>query len=143
MNALNRGQIVRVLIADDNPVVRRILQQLVEKEEGFEVAATVADGDECLESIQKTSPDVLSLDLEMPRMSGRAVLMKLLERNIHPGIVVVTGLPIHDQPFVTDELRSLGANAILTKDFSPKGTDLNLFTREYFRALKEAARASN
>jgi|GEM_PF-3361215 len=143
MSATNGGHIVRVLIADDNPVVRRILQQLIEKEEGFEVAAAVADGDECLESIQQSAPDVLSLDLEMPRMSGRAVLMKLLERNLHPGIVVVTGLPIHDQPFVTDELRSLGANAILSKDFSPKGTDLSIFTREYFRALRDAAHSAH
>lgn len=143
MSATKGGHIVRVLIADDNPVVRRILQQLIEKEEGFEVAAAVADGDECLDSIQQSAPDVLSLDLEMPRMSGRAVLMKLLERNLHPGIVVVTGLPIHDQPFVTDELRSLGANAILSKDFSPKGTDLSIFTREYFRALRDAARSAH
>lgn len=139
MNTSIGGRAVRVLIADDNPVVRRILQQLIEKEEGFEVAAAVSDGDECIETIQKTAPDVVSLDLEMPRMSGRAVLMKMLERNLKPGVVVVTGLPILDQPSVQDELRSLGANAILSKDFSPTGNDLNLFSREYFRALKQAA----
>lgn len=135
----NGGNNLRVLIADDNPVVRRILQQLVDKQDGFEVCASVADGDECLESIEVSRPDVLSLDLEMPRLSGRAVLMKLLERNLHPGIVVVTGLPIHDQPSVTDELRSLGADAILAKDFSASGNDLSLFSREYFRALRLAA----
>ena len=136
------GNTVRVLIADDNPVVRRILQQLVDKEEGFEVAAAVSDGDECIDSIQRTAPDVLSLDLEMPRMSGRAVLMKMLERNLKPGVVVVTGLPINDQPTVLDELRSLGADAILSKDFSPTGNDLNLFSKEYFKALRQAAAAA-
>ena len=69
MDATKGGHIVRVLIADDNPVVRRILQQLIEKEEGSEVASAVADEDECLESIQQSAPDVLSLDLEMPGMS--------------------------------------------------------------------------
>ncbi|MCB1059952.1 MAG: response regulator [Calditrichaeota bacterium] len=130
---------MRVLIADDNPVVRRVLQQLVEKQTGFEVCASVADGDECLEYINQDRPDVISLDLEMPRMSGRTVLMKMLERNLHLGVVVVTGLPIHDQPSVQDELRSLGAYTILSKDFSPSGNDLGLFTKNYFSALKNAA----
>jgi two-component system chemotaxis response regulator CheB len=133
------GHIVRVLIADDNPVVRRVLQQLVDKEDGFEVCASVTDGDECLEHIERVKPDVISLDLEMPRMSGRAVLMKMLERNIRLGVVVVTGLPIHDQPSVQDELRSLGAFTILSKDFSPSGNDLGLFSRNYFKALRNAA----
>jgi len=136
----NGGGNVRVLIADDNPVVRKVLQQLIEHEDGFELCASVADGDECLSSIETHRPDVLSLDLEMPRMNGRTVLMKLLERNLHPGIVVVTGLPINDQPSVKDELRSLGAYAIITKDFSPRGTDLSLFSKDYFTALHEAAR---
>lgn len=130
---------MRVLIADDNPVVRRVLQQLIEHQEGFEVCASVADGDEAVESVETLRPDVLSLDLEMPRMNGRTVLMKLLEKNLHPGIVIVTGLPINDQPSVKDELRSLGAYAIISKDFSPRGTDLSLFSNDFFTALKEAA----
>lgn len=133
------GRILRVLIADDNPVVRRVFEALVQREEGFELAGAVSDGDECLQAIKENPPDVLSLDLEMPRMSGRAVLMKLLEGNLKPGVVVVTGLPIWDQPSLSDELRSLGANAILYKDFAPSGNDLTLFTREYFNALRQAA----
>lgn len=132
------GRNVRVLIADDNPVVRRVLQALVEREEGFEFAGSVADGDECVEAVKTVKPDVLSLDLEMPRMSGRSVLMKLLEDNVRAGVVVVTGLPIFDQPSVSDELKSLGASAILYKDFSPAGNDLSLFTKSYFSALRSA-----
>lgn len=136
-----RGNPVRVLIADDNPVVRRILQKLVEREAGFEVAAAVGDGDECLDALESVETDVISLDLEMPRMSGRSVLMKLVERNSHPGVVVVTGLPIWDQPSLRDELRSLGASEILYKDFSPSGNDFGIFSNEYFRALRSACPA--
>jgi len=133
-----RGNNVRVLIADDNPVVCKILSKLVERENGFELAAAVLDGDECLEALQKNNVDVVSLDLEMPRMSGRTVLMKLLERNHHPGIVVVTGLPIWDQPSVRDELMSLGASDIIYKDFSPSGNDIGVFSKAYFQALRAA-----
>lgn len=139
MHSALGGRKVRVLIAEDNPVVRRIFEALVKREDDFELVGAVADGDDCLRAIQDQLPDVLSLDLEMPRMSGRTVLMRLLENNLRPGVVVVTGLPIWDQPSLSDELRSLGAHSILYKDFAPSGNDLNLFTREYFNALRNAA----
>ncbi|MCB9357779.1 MAG: response regulator [Calditrichaeota bacterium] len=140
MNRVEGGHIVRVLIADDNPLIRRILRAMVERQEGFEVTGTVADGDECVEAVKSLKPDVLSLDLEMPRVSGRSVLMKLLEQNARIGVVVVTGLPFNDQPSVNDELRSLGASAIIYKDFSPAGNDLGLFQSAYFKALRQAAK---
>ncbi|MBK6766568.1 MAG: response regulator [bacterium] len=143
MHSQNGGRTVRVLIADDNPVVRKVFEALVKREQGFELVGAVADGDECLRAIQDHKPDVLSLDLEMPRMSGRTVLMRLVENNLRPGVVVVTGLPIWDQPSLTDELRSLGAHAILYKDFAPSGNDLNLFTRDYFTALRNAANGAH
>lgn len=134
---------MRVLIAEDNPVVRKVLEALVKRNEGFQLAGSVADGDDCLDALEDVKPDVVSLDLEMPRMSGREVLKNLVRRRQRPGVVVVTGLPISDQPSAHDELRSLGAHTILYKDFAPSGNDLELFARDYLRSLREAAMPGN
>lgn len=68
---------VRVLLADDHPVFREGLQKLLEAERGFTVVGAAADGIEALELARKLSPDVLLLDLAMPRMPGLEVLREL------------------------------------------------------------------
>lgn len=79
---------VRVLIIDDSALVRRILQDALSKEPGIEVAGTAPDPFVAREKILSLEPDVLTLDLEMPRMDGLSFLKRLMRYRPIPVIVV-------------------------------------------------------
>lgn len=79
---------VRVLIIDDSALVRRILQDALSKEPGIEVAGTAPDPFVAREKILSLEPDVLTLDLEMPRMDGLSFLKRLMRYRPLPVIVV-------------------------------------------------------
>jgi len=79
-----------VLIADDHPIVRQGLRQLIETEMGFRVVAEVADGSAALESIKTQLPAVAVLDLDMPELDGFAVARRTKEMRLPVRIVVLT-----------------------------------------------------
>jgi DNA-binding NarL/FixJ family response regulator len=68
---------LRVLIADDSPVMREYLRDVFSMKPGMEVVGEASDGEEALEVFRKVSPDVLTLDIQMPKMSGIDVLRKI------------------------------------------------------------------
>jgi two-component system, NarL family, nitrate/nitrite response regulator NarL len=71
------AQFVRILIADDHPIFRDGLRKLLEAEKDFEVIGEAADGGEAIEMAQQLKPDVLLLDLAMPRVPGLEALRQL------------------------------------------------------------------
>jgi two-component system, chemotaxis family, protein-glutamate methylesterase/glutaminase len=88
-HGLTRGaKPVRVLIIDDSALVRRILQDALSKEPGIEVAGTAPDPFVAREKILSLEPDVLTLDLEMPRMDGLSFLKRLMRYRPLPVIVI-------------------------------------------------------
>jgi DNA-binding NarL/FixJ family response regulator len=68
---------VRILIADDHPLFRDGLRRLLQAQSGFEVVGEASDGDVLLDMVRKTRPDILLLDLSMPRRNGMEVLREL------------------------------------------------------------------
>jgi CheY-like chemotaxis protein len=80
----------RVLVVDDNKVIRQLIRVNLELE-GFEVV-TAADGVECLEIVHRVQPDVVTLDVVMPRLDGARTAARLREdpRTRHTGIVMVS-----------------------------------------------------
>ncbi|MFO1428085.1 MAG: response regulator [Steroidobacteraceae bacterium] len=73
---------IRVLIVDDSPVDRELLIAMIGGEPDFEVAGQAADAYEAREKIRTLNPDVLTLDVEMPRMDGIKFLRNLMR--LHP-----------------------------------------------------------
>lgn len=61
---------IRALIADDEAPARRKLRELLAREKDFEIVAEAADGVEAVEKIRATVPDVVFLDIQMPRLDG-------------------------------------------------------------------------
>ena len=108
----------RILVADDEPHIRRILATLL-GDAGFAVSE-VSDGDEALAALEAPSaPDLLILDLMMPRVSGLEVLNRLQARPTHRRMPVIV-LTAKGQD--TDRQAALlaGADEFMTKPFSPK-----------------------
>lgn len=79
---------IRVLIVDDSAATRRALSRLLETAPGLEVVGKAADGEEGLKQALQLEPDVITLDLEMPRLDGYAFLRLLMARRPTPVIVV-------------------------------------------------------
>lgn len=102
----------RILIADDHAIVREGLRRLLEAEEDLEVCGEAADGSEALEQVEKLHPELVILDINMPRVGGLETLERL--RAKHPGIKVVL-LSVHDDaPFIQSAV-ALGADAYVLK----------------------------
>jgi len=79
---------IRVLIVDDSAIVRKIFSEHLEKEPDIEVVGTAMDPYIARDKIVRTDPDVITLDLEMPRMDGLTFLRKLMKHHPLPVIIV-------------------------------------------------------
>lgn len=104
---------IRILIADDHPLFRDGLRRLLESEPGFEVVAEASDGDELLALTRKFKPDILLLDLSMPRRDGMAVLRELAAARIPVRTLLLTASI--DQAQIVQALR-LGAYGVILKE---------------------------
>jgi DNA-binding NarL/FixJ family response regulator len=103
---------VRILIADDHPVVRHGLRTLLGEHQGWEVVAEAADGIEAVEMADRLSPDVVVLDLSMPRLHGLEACRKIREKTPHCEILIVTQ---HDSPQMLQEALLCGAKGYVVK----------------------------
>lgn len=84
------GETITVLIADDHPVYRDGLASLLEPLPGIEVVARAADGVEAVEQARVTQPDVVIMDLQMPRLNGIEATRQVLAELPHTGVLVIT-----------------------------------------------------
>lgn len=80
----------KIVIAEDQTIVRQGLRSLLEAEGNIEVVAEAGDGIETLKCVEQHSPDLVLLDLAMPRMSGLSAIRDIKERNKHTKILVLT-----------------------------------------------------
>ena len=84
------GSPIRLLIADDHPVVRDGLTGMFAADPGFEVVGEAADGAEAVRLAQATKPDVILMDLRMPVMDGASAIKELARRQIPARVLVLT-----------------------------------------------------
>lgn len=103
---------LRILIVDDHPVVRRGLRGLLSAQPGWEVVGEAANGLEAVDKSRQLRPDVVVLDLSMPRMDGLEAC-RLIRKSV-PGseILVVTQ---HDSPQMMREAETAGARGYVVK----------------------------
>lgn len=106
---------LRVLLADDETLVRQGIRRLLELDPRIEIAAEAADGEEALRRIRETDPDVVLLDVRMPKLDGLGVLRALQTRPAAPPCLVLT--TFDDRALVLEAIRE-GARGFLRKDVS-------------------------
>lgn len=106
----------RVFLADDHPMVRLGLRQILTEVGGFEVIGEAADGRKVLSSPELGGCDVLVLDLSLPVISGLEVLRRV--RNQHPGLAVVVH-SMHAESLFRRRVLDAGAVAFVAKDAPP------------------------
>jgi len=107
---------IRILIADDHAVVREGLRALIDIEPGMELVDEAADGVEAVQQARSLQPDVILLDLVMPRMGGIEAIGAIKAENPDARILVLTSFAEDDKVFPAIRAGALG---YLLKDSSP------------------------
>jgi CheY-like chemotaxis protein len=119
----------RVLVVDDDEVIRQLIAVNLTLE-GFDVV-TAVDGRECLEKVAEVAPDVITLDVMMPRLDGWVTATQL-RRNPETAAIKVVLITARAQEDDRDRGRQIGVDAYLTKPFDPA---------EMIRVVRELAGA--
>ena len=133
MNAKSR---IRVLIVDDSALIRSLMTEILSEDPQIEVVDTAADPYVAREKIKQLRPDVLTLDVEMPKMDGLTFLANLMR--LHPMPVVMVSSLTEAGAEVTLQALELGAFDFVTK---PK-LDVARGLREYSERLRELVKAA-
>jgi DNA-binding NarL/FixJ family response regulator len=107
---------IRVLVADDHAVVREGLRTFLELQDGIEVVGDAADGEEAIRVAEALVPDVVLMDLVMPRMTGLQATAALLAVQPEARVVMLTG---SFSPAAVREAHALGAKGFVLKEEDP------------------------
>jgi DNA-binding NarL/FixJ family response regulator len=107
--------VIRVLLADDHGVIRDGLGRLIEALDDVELAGVAADGEQAVDRARVLRPDVVLMDLEMPRLDGIQATKRILEERPETAVLVLTSFS--DRPRIMGALEA-GACGYLLKDVS-------------------------
>jgi two-component system chemotaxis response regulator CheB len=111
------GGAVRVVVVDDSAIVRKLLVDGLKNEPGIEVVGTAADPYQARDLIVRLEPDVITLDIEMPRMDGLSFLRKLMEHRPMP-VIIISSLTQRGSATAIEALRA-GAIDVIPKPGGP------------------------
>ncbi len=104
---------ISVMIADDHSLMREGLKQILELEPDIKVTSLAANGEEVVKDALKCKPDVILMDINMPKMSGLDALRRLKDIGVDSKIIMLT---IHDAREYLYETIRIGANGYVLKD---------------------------
>jgi two-component system chemotaxis response regulator CheB len=128
---------IRVLIVDDSALVRRLLTDMLSSDPGIEVLGSVGDAYAAREKIKSLNPDVLTLDVEMPKMDGITFLRNLMRLRPMP-VIMVSSLTEQGASITLDAL-AMGAVDFLTKPKIDVAATLGLYRDELVSKIKAAS----
>lgn len=110
-------RVIRVVLADDHPIVRDGLRKLLSLEDDIQVVGEASDGHEVVRVVQETAPDIVVLDLRMPNLDGIGALQALQTLDVKPKVIVLTASEDKNE-FV--QAMKLGCSGIVLKQTAPE-----------------------
>lgn len=104
---------INIIIADDHPIVRNGLRQVIETDSQLSVLSEANNGEEAINLIGKLQPEIVVLDIDMPKMDGFAAAREIKKRRLPVKIIFLT---IHSEEDLFHSAMDLGANGYILKD---------------------------
>lgn len=104
---------IKVMLADDHVLMREGIRQLLEFDGSIEVVEEANDGEECLKKLEKVKPDVLLLDINMPKLNGIEVLEEIKRKNINVKVLILT---VHNEVDYLIRAVDIGVDGYILKD---------------------------
>jgi two-component system chemotaxis response regulator CheB len=130
-----------VLVVDDSAFMRKLIAEMVESSGAFRVVGTAADGIEALQKVRSLKPDIVTLDIEMPRLNGLQALEQIMAEMPRPVVMLsAAGSDLGNE--MTLRALERGALEFVRKPSGPVSIDLSTVRTQLMSAL-EAARAMN
>ncbi len=126
---------IRVLVVEDSPSVREFLVYLFASDQEIQVIGTANNGEEALAAVKDKKPDVITMDLQMPKMDGYTATRAIMESFPTP-IVVVTGSPSSDTIATTTNALEAGALAVVKRPVGIGHPDHAATARELIQTVK-------
>ena len=108
---------INLVLADDHPLVLEGIARLLESEPEFRIVRRCGNGEEVIEAVQRDRPDVLVLDLNMPKLNGMGVLRRAAEMGLELRVVLLTAEITEDVLF---EAVRLGVRGLILKEMAPE-----------------------
>ena len=105
----------RVLVVDDESLVRRILMQILANYQDLELVGEAANGEEAIAAVARLQPDIVVMDIRMPALDGIAAAREIREKHPH---VKIIGLSEHATGFNTDAMERAGALGVYLKSMA-------------------------
>src|ERR1700719_4523725 len=131
---------IRVLVVDDSALMRKLIPAILERDSSIEVVGTAMDGAFALKKIEELHPDVITLDLEMPRMDGMETLRLIMRRAPLP--VIVFSTHSKEGAYATFKALALGAIDFVAKPKNAVAGHLDTIAVQLIEKIKVANRVS-
>ncbi len=128
---------VRVLVVDDSALMRKLIPQMLQRDSSIQVVGTAVDGAFGLQKVAELKPDVVTLDLEMPRMGGMEMLRELTRTHRIP--VLVVSAHSTEGATATFKALALGAFDFIAKPATAASAQMEEIAEELIRKIKAAA----
>lgn len=126
---------IRILVADDSATVREYLTFLLDQDPALQVVGTARDGLDAVEQAERLKPDVIVMDVHMPRMNGYEATRQIMERVPTP-IVIVSASLLRDEVAMTFEALKAGALTVVQKPIGPDHPDQAESVRRLLETVK-------
>jgi len=129
---------IKVIVVDDSALMRKIISDMINAETDMEVIDTARNGEELLTKITLNKPDVITLDIEMPKMDGIETLVQLRKRNEDIPVIMLSSISKIGTE-LTMECLQLGAFDFIAKPSGPISLDINKVKDELVQIIKLAS----
>jgi len=127
--------VIKVLVVEDSPVVREFLVFILGSDPDMRVVGTARDGEEALDAVRHMRPDVITMDIHMPKLNGLEATRRIMETDPTP-IVIVSGSDNAQEVVTTFDAMEAGALAVLRRPTGPGHPDHEAMARELLQTVK-------
>lgn len=104
---------IKIMITDDHAMIREGIKRLLEYDGSIEIVAEASDGEECIETLKTVKPDVLLLDINMPKKNGIEVLKEIKNQNLDLKVLMLT---VHNEVEYLIKAVDIGVDGYILKD---------------------------